>query len=626
MASGKTVAMRKLYDEAREAGDHPIFITSKRSIAANFYSSKHADHYKSSAHDKRKGVIGVINSLVGDRYEEDRKKCKVVFIDEAEDLMDHIASGTLGQIASDRLKALRVLSELMQSADKSVIADAMITNSTINMISDISKGEAKLINAGQTQSVTLALGTNSEILGIAKERMLKGKRVAIFMDYNAKEFSKIAEALKDGTDKKVIKLNAEYFEKTGKDISELESILKSSDAAIISPVVNAGSSIVDEEYDEIFVLAGRTLTPTSILQSARRFRCAKTVYIAFRGGRSSTRLTNPLSVMSGLVVDSEDPVGVANKLMEDKFGQYIAEHTASKNMQFRNFEQTLLIAAEQMGFDVQRPWIDEVINKQGKEAAKAGRKKNEEKQTDTAFDTSYKLSFEQEVASRTVAAMHTMNLKILTEQTYNEIFKMNIDAVVSMRKRLSGTETVTERMSIAGNRVVELLSDAGVNLNDLSKSHITAESSEYAYEQLIEHVAINEKASLTGLELVKYFFAESGVNVTSSMRGMVIKNILNAIGYTLVEVRNGRERFYNVANLTKKISINGQRIECNITEIANKYELVNLSKSAPIFSMKEITSYGVVTESEKRLARAIEAGKNNEIIYDEEEDDSDEEE
>jgi hypothetical protein len=240
--------------------------------------------------------------------------------------------------------------------------------------------------------------------------------------------------------------------------------------------------------------------------------------------------------------------------------------------------------------------------------------------------TSEERAFEQEVASRTVAAMHTMNLKILTEQTYNEIFKMNIDAVVSMRKRLSGTETVTERMSIAGNRVVELLSDAGVNLNDLSKSHITAESSEYAYEQLIEHVAINEKASLTGLELVKYFFAESGVNVTSSMRGMVIKNILNAIGYTLVEVRNGRERFYNVANLTKKISINGQRIECNITEIANKYELVNLSKSAPIFSMKEIKSYGVVTESEKRLARAIEAGKNNEIIYDEEEDDSDEEE
>jgi hypothetical protein len=140
--------------------------------------------------------------LVGDRYEEDRKKCKIVFIDEVEDLMDHIAAGTLGQIASDRLKVLRVLSELMQSADKSVIADAMITDRTINMISDISKGEIKLINAEQTQSVTLALGTNSEILGIAKERMLSGKRVAIFMDYNAKEFSKIAEALKDGTDKK----------------------------------------------------------------------------------------------------------------------------------------------------------------------------------------------------------------------------------------------------------------------------------------------------------------------------------------------------------------------------------------------------------------------------------------
>jgi hypothetical protein len=626
MASGKTVAMRKLYDEAREAGHHPIFITSKRSIAANFYSEAHDDHYKSEGHDNRKGVVGVINSIVGERYEEDRKKCKVVFIDESEDLMDHVAFGTLGQIAADRLEALRVLADLMTSADKMVVADAMITDRTLNMLSDLSGGEVKIIKAGETQNVTLALGTKSEVIGLAKARMLAGKRVVIFQDYNAREFSQTAEALAAGTDKKVIKLNAEYFEKTGKKLRDLEEILKSADAAVISPVVNAGTSITDAEHDEVFVLAGRTLTPTAILQSARRCRAAKTVYIAFRGGRSSARPTTPISVMSSIVVNSEDPVGVAQKLLEDKFGRYIAEHIASKNMQFKHFEQTLLISAEQMGFDVQRPWVDKAINEQGKEAVKAGRKKNEEKQHYTAFETAEKFaknqgddigigtseerSFEQDVAARTISAMNTMSLSNLNEQTYNEIFKVKIDSVVSMRQKLSKADTLPERMEIAANCVVELLSDAGVNLDDISKSYVTAESAELAYEKLIEHVAINEEASITGLELVKYFFADTGVNVTSSMRGLVIKNILNSMGYTLKAEKKGRSRFYKVAPLVKKVNINGERIDCNIKELADKYIVLTLTKKPAIYSMKGVTPYGVYTESEKKLAKAIEVRKN----------------
>lgn len=650
MASGKTEAMRQLYSEARDAGLHPIFITSKRSIAANFFDDSHDDHYKSQNHEARKGVIGVVNSIVGDKYEEDRKKCKVVFIDEFEDTMDHISVGTIGEIAADRIDALQKVSDLISKSEKTFIADAMITDHSIDMLSEMSGDEVKIIKAGKAQTARLSLGTKDEILGLAKKRMLEGKRVAIFMDYNAKDFSQVAEALADGTDKKVIKLNSEYFEQNGKSLSDLEEILKSSDAAIISPVVNAGSSITDEAYDEVFVLAGRTLTPTGILQSTRRFRAAKTIYLAFRGGRSSARITNPLSMMAKIVGECEDPVGVAQQLYATKFGKYIADHAAAKNLQFRNFQQTLLIAAEQMGFRISRPWINDKIKEEGSKASKAGRKKNKEKQLDKAFETSEKVknnqredvnmgtseerSFEQQVAARTVAAMDLLNLKEINEQTYSEIFEMNIDSVVSMRRHLSQTDILPERFQIAAKRVVELLSDAGVNLENIRDSYITSESAVLAYERLIEHVALNEKASSTGLELVKMFCEEFDINVVSSLKGAVIKNILRGLGYDMKAMKKGRIRYYNVVDLEKKVSkitkeqfeCKETKVACNITKVADKYHKLNLKKEHQNYSMSGITPYGVFTQDEKCLAKTIEARKNHEYLeYDYESDYNEEE-
>lgn len=636
MASGKTVAMRKLYEEARFLGLNPIFITSKRSIAANFYNESHPDHYKSKKHDHRQGVIGVINSIVGDKYADDRKKCQVVFIDEFEDLMDHAAIGTLGQFAADRIEAVRVLSELMKSASKTVVADAMITDHSIDMLSEMAGGQAKIIKAGEKQQVRMSLGTKNEILGLAKKRMLAGRRVAIFMDYNAKEFSQVAEALADGVDKNVIKLNAEYFDKNGRKLSDLDDILKNCDAAIISPVVNAGSSITDEAYNEVFILAGRTLTPTSMLQSARRFRAARTVYVAFRNGQSANRITNPLSMMNSIVGnDSEDPLGLAQKLYKTTYGKYIADHAASKNLQFRNYQQTFLIAAEQMGFIVDRPWIDEQIKKEGTKASKAGRKRNKEKQRDTAYDTSEKVknnkveevdmgsseerTYEQQVAARTLGAMNILKLDEITESTFNEIFGMDIDLIVSMRQQLSKPEELPERYSIAANRVVELLSDAGVNLENPKHSYITSESSEYAYERLIEHVALNDRASMTGLELVKLFCGHFGVNVVSAMPGVVIKNILKALGYDTKAEKEGRDRYYNLTDLNKKVTIvekdiecKEKRVDCNITEFADKYEKLNLTKNTSIYEMGEIESYGALTQDEKRLAKMIDLRKQKE--------------
>ncbi|EMP57133.1 hypothetical protein MSNKSG1_00883 [Marinobacter santoriniensis NKSG1] len=621
MASGKTVAMRSIYTEARAAGANPIFLTGKRTIASNFFGDSHDDHYQAGTHKDRKGVIGVINTLVGQQYDEDRAKCEIVFIDELEDLFSHIATGTIGVDYEDRIEAMKVLEELLKSAKKVVVADAMLTNQSIDQLLKMARGQAKILKTKPAPAPTISLGTKGEVLGVTRDRMNAGKRSAVFMDYNPRAFSEVAHALSHETGKEALMLNAEFFESSGKSVSEIDNIVLSTDASVISPVINAGASITLPDFDEISVLAGRTITPTSVLQSARRFRAADKIHLAFRSGRSSFRVTDPVSLIAKMISECENPVEEAQKLYATEHGKFLADYAAQKNRQFRHFEQSVLIAAEQMGFTIERPYISEEIKTDGQKSAKAGRRKNSEIQKDVAHKTSEKLqqqtkegidmgvseerTFEQEVAARTIFGMQTLSISMLTDQTYHEIFSMGIDQVVSMRKRLSGKDAVSERMDIAGQRVIQLLEDAGVNLTDLSNSYVTTESAEYAYGKLIEPVAINDKATMSGLELVKFFFSDARTNVTCKFRSVVIKNILRELGYDLTATGNGRNRYYTLSDLVKKIDIDGIKEDCNISRITGKYEQLALTKKARAYPVKPEVIQPLITADEMRLAGSI---------------------
>lgn len=124
---------------------------------------------------------------------------------------------------------------------------------------------------------------------------------------------------------------------------------------------------------------------------------------------------------------------------------------------------------------------------------------------------------------------------------------------------------------------------------------------------------------MTGLELVKLFCGHFGVNVVSAMPGVVIKNILKALGYDTKAEKEGRDRYYNLTDLNKKVTIvekdiecKEKRVDCNITEFADKYEKLNLTKNTSIYEMGEIESYGALTQDEKRLAKMIDLRKQKE--------------
>ncbi len=583
MGSRKTHALREIYTKARDAGQFPIMVAGKRSIASNFFPADHADHYKAVSKEGAQGLVGVINTLASHKHDGDRKRCKVLLIDEVEDLFSHMSTGTLGSSYEHRVIAMDRLASLIRCAEKVVVADAMITDASIEKLSKMAGEQAMIIKADGSTGVGIKVVRESEVIALAREDMAAGKKVAVFCDYRAEKFADVAHSIREKSGKEVIEITAKYLEEQGKSLDDIEEILEASDAAIISPVINAGASIEMQDYDRVYVLAGRTLAPTSVLQSVRRFRAAKTAYLAFRGGRSEQRITDARSIIFDQVKrDAESPIDELAKLFDTKSGRFLAQHAARRNAQFQSFKQTLLIAAEQMGFTVEQTELSAAQRKEGTKAKAAGRRKTDELRAEIAFDTSKKKysgredlidfgtdeapTFVQETAARTYDAMELLEIKELDEQQYAEIFYLGIDHIVARRRKLCSAADFGRRDQIASFVAARFMSQCGFDFNDAELSKIMKEKVEAAFAGLIKPVALETDAVMSGLELIKTAFPS--VDFSKKYKTQIFKDMIKALGYDMtVAGYEGKARIYGITSLIRKID----GVHVNVTEIADAY-------------------------------------------------------
>ncbi|MEA1079505.1 hypothetical protein [Marinobacter qingdaonensis] len=587
MATYKTTALRDIYTEARARRMFPVMVTGKRSIASNFFSSDHEDHYKNSSAEAPQGLIGVINTVAQHKHAEDRKNCRVLIIDEVQDLFDHMATGTLGSSFYDRAAAMNALEKMMKQADRVVVADAMITDQTLSQLYSMTGAFPRVLTAQSSTDVEIKISKESEVLALAKEDLNAGKKVAVFCDYRAEGFSEIANALRT-SNRAVTELTADYLERKGKTVEDINEILEAADAAVISPVINSGASIELEDYDRVYVLAGQTLNATSILQSVRRFRAARTAFIGFRRGQASKRLIKADEIIySDLIKTASNPGAETQKLFEHKGARFLARHAASRNTQFESFKQTVIIAAEQMGFTVTRADVDVKKRKDGTAAKAAGRKKNAEIQEETAFEASRMRragkvteidmggetkTFKQEVAARTIDALNVLELKELCEQTYTEVFGLNADLIVLKRKQLSAARIdaadgrVPTRSSIAAYAAAQFLAQAGFDFKKPFQSVITKASAEAAFEALANPIELESGHAVRAMALVKLVF--SSVDFGKKYKTQIVKECIRTLGYDMeAQGQVDKQTQYGVTALYKKLN----KELVNVTEIVDKY-------------------------------------------------------
>src|SRR5690554_6731269 len=536
MGGRKTEKAREIYSEAAELGLFPIMITGSRTVASNFHSADHVDHYRSDSKDSdKRGLIGVVNSIASPRYEEMRKRCKVLIIDEVELTMTHMASEAFGKTYRERVAKAEIIKDLIKSSQVVVGADAMLTDHTIEHFYSINKTPARIIKTDNSKNTSnklfMYLKKESELISKMIEDAKSGQKVAAFCDYNVEEFSEIAESLEKSTGKKVVPVTAAYLEETNQSLGDIKEILNDADIALISPVINAGASIVDERYKSVYVLSGFTLGSNELLQATRRFRCADTVYLSFKRGKPCGRVVDPRSIIhQTLLRHTEFPFDDALSLYDTESGKFLADHTVLKNRQFENFRQNLIISAQQIGFEVIREEADIAEIQKGREAKKAGRVSNEQISEEAVKEASDLFkdgrvdeidfgkkdaqTYAQQQAERAVKAFGILQIPEISEESYLEIFKLDIDKIVLTRKVLSkhiSLNSETTRMDIAADVASKFLTDSGVDFDNLKASEITKEKADEAFENLLDPVALENGNPSTGLSLIGLVFP--GVNL-----------------------------------------------------------------------------------------------------------------
>lgn len=587
MGTFKTTTLRSIYTRYREKEKFPILLTAKRTIAGNFFSEDHEDHYF-SGNPERSGLIGVVNTLAQNKHKEDRGRCRVLLIDEIEDLFNHISAGSLGRNFDDRIRVMHVVSRLIQSVDKVVVADAMITQKTLDWLEGLVGSSALILTAVASNELNIQITTESQLIGAAKRDLDHGKKVAIFCDYRGEKFSEIYNSFASDTKIKAVAVNARYFDGVGVDSQSIERVLKESDFAIISPVINSGVSIELSDYERVYVLAGQTLSPTACLQSIRRFRCATEAVVAFRPGSGGKRITEAYSyILRSVIFDANNPVQKAEKYFEDPSARFLAEHAVHANRQFQEFRQTFAIAARQMGFELCSKRLNRDVRKIGSQARRRGRRANEEIRQEAAFDTAKLVSqgqtfeidfggdvktFEQEVALRTYKAMDLLAIPALDEHTYLEIFEFDIDQIVRNRRLLNAAvlESVSDftvRQRLAASQAFKFLKDSGWDESDECKNLITKSKVESAFGGLKAEVVLETGHSVCGLELVSAAF--QGVNFSKRYRTQVFRDLIRELGFDLERVGHaGREAAYRVGRLVK--TWRGESVD--LTSLADRYE------------------------------------------------------
>ncbi|WP_430416845.1 AAA family ATPase [Marinobacter adhaerens] len=595
MGTFKTTTLRSVYTHYREKGKFPILLTAKRTIAGNFFSEDHEDHYFSE-NTERQGLIGVVNTLARHKHEKEREQCKVLLIDEVQDLFDHVSAGSLGKTYEDRVRVNHTISSLIKSVDKVVVADAMITQKTLDWLEYLINSPASILNVEVPNELSINITTENQILGAVKKDLKIGKKVALFCDYRAEKFSEIYSAFASDQEIKAIAVNATYFDGIGVNSQSIEKALKDSDFAIISPVINSGVSIELSDYERVYVLAGQTLSPTACLQSIRRFRCAKEACVAFRPGSASKRITEAFPyILRSVILDANDPVQEAEQYYETPSARFLAEHAAHANRQFKDFRQTFIIAAKQMGFEVCTAQLNREVRKIGAKARRRGRRTNDEIREECAFRTAGLVSkgrtyeidfgsdlktFEQEIALRTFKAMDLFAIPDWDERIYLEVFEFDVDRIVRNRRLLNAAASgsfgdFSDRLLLAAKQTLRFLSESGWTGSESAKNVISRSKVEAAFTSLRGVVVLETGKKVRALDLVSAAFPS--VDFTKRYKTQIVRDLMRELGFDLERAGySGREAAYTVGRLVK--AWRGELVD--LTCIADQYECLSSASTA----------------------------------------------
>lgn len=308
MGHGKTQSVvLPLFEHFCQNGSYPILAGAKRILMGSLAADER--HYqqtrvllKSWDPDRAKppvsGTIGVVNTLFHHDFDQFRAQSNVLLIEEYEDVQSHIVSSAAGKNGSlkEKAKLKQQLSEQIQKSRHVIIADAMLSNFSVNELANLTGQKIYICRPTDVKPLepneVLFYRSESHIIAKTSELIQKHNRnVVTFTDCSHNQdrshFSELETLYSKFTpstfsiDKYTLKDSVESENTSFGEgfLRNLDNHLRQYQHVLISPAINSGVSIQNKHFSDVAVIGYRTLLPNQLIQSLRRVRDAKAFHL-----------------------------------------------------------------------------------------------------------------------------------------------------------------------------------------------------------------------------------------------------------------------------------------------------------------------------------------------------------
>ena len=196
LGTGKTTnCLMPTFDEAGNNGMHPIFLNPSRAFTNSLYHVQDERHYHTDITKNETGVYGVsLSILYSKKYKHIRDKCKVLIIDEFEDVFNLMHSELGMRVSVDEyIERMDNFKKIIADASTVVIADAFLSQDSFDFIVGLAEFSIKKVfvyrSSKPKNMPKIFLTTKPDIINKINERASSGKKCIVFSDeaHNAKK-------------------------------------------------------------------------------------------------------------------------------------------------------------------------------------------------------------------------------------------------------------------------------------------------------------------------------------------------------------------------------------------------------------------------------------------------------
>lgn len=372
MGEGKNaICIEPWFSTAQNAGLKPIFVAPLRSLIAKFTAS--AEHYESLEDPlfPRLGLRTTAHSFVSEKFSEMRSCSDEIYFDEFVRLTEIVHSKIWGAGDFDeKIEGWKEIVAAAKSARKVVLSDAHLGQFYINIFEKLTGKTFPAFEplTSTYSNINVAYGfTHDSLIEKTLRIVSGGGKVAFFFDGSIDEGKAIEETFTKCGLKAIFLHSAEKIHADSKVIeaSVNSDCLNDYDVVICSPAIGPGWSCTLPGFTEVMIDCCGTNSPSSTLQSIKRFRAVENVSIAFslNSSRSSARRNLPETASNVAfyqaseefieeAVDHDTSYKRSQQILNDKYGRAICEMIALENWSRNNYESSVVRGLQILGFNV----------------------------------------------------------------------------------------------------------------------------------------------------------------------------------------------------------------------------------------------------------------------------------